>query len=154
MKWSGAVLTVLLLVVWVGSGWWHFSLKCNEGGGICNLEAGQLVVLWLHPTEEWSGLPAARLERRSGDFNWGFFGRRLPIVRRGLVLYVVGVPIWSLALAAVVPSAWLWYRDRRRAPGLCNKCGYDLRGNASGVCPECGSPPPCGEAPTELKVES
>jgi hypothetical protein len=27
--------------------------------------------------------------------------------------------------------------DRRRR-GLCEKCGYDLTGNTSGICPECG----------------
>jgi len=36
-------------------------------------------------------------------------------------------------------------RWRRRRTGLCQKCGYDLTGNVSGVCPECGfrvlSPP-------------
>ena len=26
----------------------------------------------------------------------------------------------------------------RRVVGLCVKCGYDLTGNTSGVCPECG----------------
>lgn len=29
-------------------------------------------------------------------------------------------------------------KRRRRKRGLCVKCGYDLRGNESGVCPECG----------------
>ena len=29
-------------------------------------------------------------------------------------------------------------RRRRIAGGLCGACGYDLRGNVSGVCPECG----------------
>ena len=27
-----------------------------------------------------------------------------------------------------------------RRAGLCVQCGYDLRGNVSGVCPECGMP--------------
>ena len=30
-------------------------------------------------------------------------------------------------------------RNRRRRHGLCLKCGYDLTGNTSGVCPECGT---------------
>ena len=31
------------------------------------------------------------------------------------------------------------YRIRRRITcGLCPACGYDLTGNVSGVCPECG----------------
>ena len=29
-------------------------------------------------------------------------------------------------------------RWRRKKKGLCLKCGYDLTGNESGVCPECG----------------
>ena len=29
-------------------------------------------------------------------------------------------------------------RRRRRGKGLCLKCGYDLTGNVSGVCSECG----------------
>ena len=27
---------------------------------------------------------------------------------------------------------------RRRRSGECTNCGYDLTGNESGVCPECG----------------
>ncbi len=26
-----------------------------------------------------------------------------------------------------------------KPPGSCQKCGYDLTGNVSGVCPECGT---------------
>ena len=28
---------------------------------------------------------------------------------------------------------------RRRRLGLCERCGYDLHGNVSRVCPECGA---------------
>ncbi len=36
-----------------------------------------------------------------------------------------------------------WYRHRSRGCVLaCNKCSYDLTGNASGRCPECGTPVP------------
>jgi len=30
----------------------------------------------------------------------------------------------------------------RAARGRCTKCGYDLTGNVSGRCPECGEPIP------------
>lgn len=30
-------------------------------------------------------------------------------------------------------------RWRRRRKGLCVNCGYNLTGNVSGICPECGS---------------
>lgn len=43
------------------------------------------------------------------------------------------------------------YRGRReidavdwQGEGRCAKCGYDLRGNVSGVCPECGAPVEAG----------
>jgi len=49
------------------------------------------------------------------------------------------IPLWLLFLTSVLPTGVLWNRDRRRArPGLCSRCGYDLKGNLSGVCPECG----------------
>ena len=38
---------------------------------------------------------------------------------------------------------------RRRRLGLCGHCGYDLHGNVSRTCPECGGSAedvvPCGE---------
>ncbi len=35
------------------------------------------------------------------------------------------------------PTFVFWRRGRRRKPGHCG-CGYDLTGNVSGRCPECG----------------
>jgi hypothetical protein len=59
----------------------------------------------------------------------------------------VGVQLWfPTALSAVLPAAWIGLRLRaarrrrqRTRAGLCRRCGYDLRGNVSGVCPECGA---------------
>ena len=54
------------------------------------------------------------------------------------------VPYSHIAiLAALLPAGratgWLWRRGlRRRREGRCRQCGYDLTGNVSGVCPECG----------------
>jgi len=31
-------------------------------------------------------------------------------------------------------------RWRRRCRGECERCGYNLTGNTTGVCPECGTP--------------
>jgi hypothetical protein len=45
------------------------------------------------------------------------------------------------ALFAVVPGVWLLsYRSRhnKRSRGYCS-CGYNLTGNVSGTCPECGN---------------
>jgi hypothetical protein len=33
-----------------------------------------------------------------------------------------------------------WIFPQWRPPGHCQRCGYDLTGNVSGRCPECGTP--------------
>ena len=42
---------------------------------------------------------------------------------------------------AYVPATYLilWWLGRRPARGVCHSCRYDLTGNVSGVCPECGT---------------
>ena len=53
------------------------------------------------------------------------------------------IPHWSISfIFAVLPAVWLleWVKARRLPkPGQCPACRYDLTGNTSGVCPECGS---------------
>jgi hypothetical protein len=64
------------------------------------------------------------------------------------------MPMWAVSIGhglaaavfAVPPAAWMLLAARRAVAarrraerGLCTGCGYDLRGNASGVCPECGA---------------
>lgn len=49
-----------------------------------------------------------------------------------LLLTIVVGPLAGfvfLCVAAVLP---------RYSPGLCQQCGYDLTGNVTGRCPECG----------------
>jgi hypothetical protein len=46
----------------------------------------------------------------------------------------------AIFTAVAVPTALLWWRDRRYPAGHCQTRGYDLTGNVSGRCPECGTP--------------
>ena len=55
------------------------------------------------------------------------------------------VPRWFVLSVTPLPAG-VWMvngirrqRRRRRNPGLCTACGYDLTGNVSGTCPECGT---------------
>ncbi len=56
---------------------------------------------------------------------------------------LVRIPLWPFALVLAVWGSYPflpWYkRWRRRSAGLCENCGYDLRGLTSSRCPECGS---------------
>ena len=44
----------------------------------------------------------------------------------------------AVALILTVTMRALDRRARRPPPGHCRRCGYDLTGNVSGRCPECG----------------
>jgi hypothetical protein len=49
------------------------------------------------------------------------------------------VPLWIPFLLTAIPTVFLWRRDARCPEGFCEKCGYDLTGNVTGVCSECGT---------------
>ena len=40
-----------------------------------------------------------------------------------------------------------WNHWRHYPPGHCQVCGYNLTGNVSGICPECGTLIPEGTVP-------
>ncbi len=62
-----------------------------------------------------------------------------PYISRGWPFGILLVPSWVAAVLFGVPAAYLWWLDRRRIrPGHCQGCGYNLTGNVSGRCPECG----------------
>lgn len=60
-------------------------------------------------------------------------------------IWFIGVPASVvITILAIYPSLSLavwWYRRRKKQPDPngCKSCGYDLTGNESGVCPECGN---------------
>lgn len=61
------------------------------------------------------------------------------------------IPLWLPFVFVAVPIAFLWWVDRLALPGFCAACGYDLTGNVSGRCPECGTP--TSAAPSSPKHE-
>jgi hypothetical protein len=65
----------------------------------------------------------------------------LPIVVAGTSqAHVWGAGLLLGAVPALAACRRLRDARRRRRPGSCLDCGYDLTGNQSGVCPECGRP--------------
>ncbi len=73
-----------------------------------------------------------------GDW-WGSFSH---IRQQGGHLITLVLPGWLVVLLlSAYPVPMLAYGLLRRKPippGHCEKCGYNLKGNVSGVCPECG----------------
>ena len=89
---------------------------------------------WGHKTLHIPGLTMAL-----GDLPWFRVYHRTPVTY-GVAIYL---RFWMVdALAALFPIAWIVERRLRRRVqnnSACRKCGYDLTGNVSGVCPECGT---------------
>lgn len=60
------------------------------------------------------------------------------LLYRGAWLYAV--PLWMPIAVVALLTAWLARRRKWAArAGRCGYCSYDLTGNMSGVCPECGT---------------
>jgi hypothetical protein len=157
IKWGGAAVTVLLVVVWIGSGWWHVNCWASRRAIEVSVSGGVFDVMW-GPAIDF---PAGDGDRRSLEagwrvgtvytnigwyydrgyhlswWYWGDLSRYLPHLRS------VGVPLWVIVALALAVTARGWRLDtlaRRRARvGLCPECGYDRRGlSPDAPCPECG----------------
>jgi hypothetical protein len=142
LKWAGTVLSLLSMIAWAGS-----FLAIIAYRGPSRLSDVITLAVAVPPIYSGTGLVLT-----DGQLVWGFmlFQDVAPgwhITRRPTDMssstfwgndYLI-VPLWLPLVLVAAPTAFLWWRDRRRIPpGHCRKCGYDLTGNVSGVCPECG----------------
>ena len=141
-KWTGVGLSVLMLSSWLLSYFW--SLDASVTRFAVRLRAGASVLNWWESSVDFSW-PEFRISRSSREtlLSNEWLPSRLSMnVNPGGYLSVVIIPLWIPIGITALLTVILFYRDRRRCipPGHCRKCGYDLTGNMSGVCPECGEP--------------
>ena len=143
VRWGGAVISLLLLALWIGSVWWNPAIMLAHRAQVM-MRAGRLHVRWFDSRGVWDGdtisisgpgmivilLDAERfrwwMQYRSDSFGT-----------------LVSVPLWLPAAAAMLLTVTAWKPElvaRRRAGlGRCPKCNYDRLGLPHGaVCPECG----------------
>ena len=138
LKWAGLVACVTIAGLWgmaarwqvyVDAGRWEFAMVAGRIGCshvMFDVGSGTRSILGYEP-ETWKD--------RFG-LSWPESGPW----SSGTHYWSLEVPLWWLFLIAGIPSAYAWYRDRQSwAPGHCSKCGYNLTGNVSGRCPECGN---------------
>jgi hypothetical protein len=107
---------------------------------------------YCRPVAQWDKEPL-RLGRASfgvgrfrappGDMKSGVgsFASYKSSVDRGMLrVYLRVVPLaWVMVAAAILPVWDVVRRMRRTRAGRCAVCHYDLTGNTSGICPECGT---------------
>ena len=137
LKWAGAVALALILATWAASlsSWallhtGRWDLHVGAGGVIIRDRYFNTGSFNWEVSKNWN----ATWRERSGFYLPGV-GRTAPFDAWDIYL-----PCWWLALMIGIPTAYLWWRDRRPPRGHCAECGYDLTRNVSGVCPECGEP--------------
>ncbi len=121
VKWVGLVGCVLLIAAWVLS--MFVAVICPMGGVHVALGGGAFVF---------------DSTTRGGEFRWFLLPASARVFwlpeRLGRVEYI---PLWIPFVLIAIPTVIAWRRDRRPKPGHC-ACGYNLEGNVSGRCPECG----------------
>jgi hypothetical protein len=99
--------------------------------------------------EPWDGLVSTEFDHFGFGYARGWYAYYQPpsgpMQRNKFRL--IALPACLAPLLAGLFPAW-WYprqyrqrRTRRRiARGECGHCGYSMSANASGICPECGTP--------------
>ncbi len=155
IKWGGAVVTVLLVVVWIGSGWWEVwtpvaFVRAGELGLIKRAytlpPVGTTLPRTIPPTPLPTASVAWRLKLTPFALNWTP-RPLLQSVTTGysrVLIQAELVTLWPFALVGVVCVLTSLVLDlllsRRHGFGRCPKCNYDRTGLAAGaVCPECGA---------------
>jgi len=165
-KWAGTGTSLLMVIAWVVTLFVAISYRASvdwsagvDAGCICYwgpLEGQAARVADLRSAfdleiESISGRKDLRgwwVHSIGVEPSLGGIGFRPPIVQRvrlpaNVTYRFVELPLWIPLLIVATPTAFLWYRDRARIPpGHCQHCGYDLTGNISGQCSECGKPIP------------
>lgn len=92
-------------------------------------------VYWSSLNEQHRWLP--EIGRKSAMWP-AYDGPQLPYTSTSLVL-----PLWLPAVLLSAAAGLFAYRSRTRLQaGCCRRCSYNLTGNTSGICPECGTPVP------------
>ena len=145
VMWSCGLLLLLIIVAMVAndSSWAaHVHLPFGEyADSNIWLKDGSLTWDWatpgdgepssLHCQQCWTGMTWSSLL----DFDWLYYDMgnlKELIVDYGTVAFV--------GLLGFVLAAALRFALRRRGASYgCQNCGYDLTGNATGRCPECGA---------------
>jgi hypothetical protein len=64
---------------------------------------------------------------------------RLPTSSPVAGLRFISIPLWMPFTLICGLLGLFYYRVRGLPEGRCKNCAYDLTGNVSGVCPECGA---------------
>jgi len=150
LKWTGLATSLAAVVVYVASGIAHvtwgwrpsdYRPRVYQGDPNGALGKSRILILesgclYLYQGDAYDSQVRLRFGKSHNypPNKWGGYDIDLWPVKGS-----TAVPLWIPLVVIAIPTAFLFWLDRRRIPsGYCKKCGYDLTGNVSGICPECG----------------
>ena len=148
-KWGGLAWCITIVLLYAASGFWGASHDAASGFRV-GIGGGVFWVGYVNPTSSrWAYRPYSGVSPYGPIRGWsgGRFHKPVYLPRYMWWFdvgfyhgnYLVQIPLWFPFLIVATPTAFLWHRDRRRFPrGHCQARGYDLTGNVSGRCSECG----------------
>lgn len=136
----GACLACGIVLLYLSSGYWWLAMGNGRTIDV-RLGAGALNINWGHEPDIYEKITCAK------GIECGLIGFFYLPVARPWVLFYGGpsvfqaeIPLWLVAPPLAVLALVLSCRRRVDAPrNACRGCGYDLTGNVSGRCPECGA---------------
>lgn len=101
-----------------------------------------LIAVWLGSIRRWMALLPLPVIALYNLIMWGElqepgFGR-LIITELGWGWVVGQFAAWNVPFVVAILVV-MFLPQRHRMPGHCARCGYNLVGNTSGRCPECGT---------------
>ncbi len=143
LKWATTALAGVVLLSWALSFRWTLSyLHFSPDRQIIEVRAG-CVAVWLN---------FAKKNARPGFYVWDYrhasgglrrerMGLFLPYTVEWWWQKLIVIPLWIMFLPMMAISTLFWWLGHRGRlpPGSCKDCGYNLTGNVSGRCPECGN---------------
>ena len=134
---TGTLLSLLIAAAFVVSAWWEFQVRIpRPSGPVIALVAGRVLIV----THEIGTAPVSAVSHSYGLSRWNSWAfRRLGgKMFRGPTINVIEFPLYAVFAAVAIPTLLVWrFGPKPVKPGHC-LCGYDLTGNVSGRCPECG----------------
>jgi hypothetical protein len=157
-RWIGVCLCLLILAAWGVSLHWYVMW---DGYRWVRLQSGNVASGWYFCSraefDQARASPAAsylrgrqtlQIGRPAMWLSSGGYGLNLPFTidtgngQGASYCREVFVPLWFPLLLIATLTAFAFRRARRPPPGHCRICGYNLTGNVSGICPECGAAVP------------
>lgn len=129
------VLTSTLYTLSIGFAGWHVTLGKLEG------DRGAMIIRGLWCTTSFDAFTCGPFKLNTAyevdwSLNWPAFASN---GSPSMYLVILAIPFWLPTLFFAACSYVLWTQPRLNKPGICGECGYDLRGNTTGRCSECGT---------------